>query len=388
MILLDGSPEKGNSVYDNIGSMRDYTVLLRIDSLETEINGNPDDADDEGIENAYALGIVDIMKMLRLPAVEFSDTYDNALLDILEDSINNYANISFWEILPLLPDDQQQRLINIFYGSLTIELRSLFVAEDYGSSILIVMMPALDVITTENAVNDINAITDDYNSMPSASHLTGFAAILVAINNMLVTSSVTSTVLALVLVFIILAFIFRSLKYSALTLIPVTLVVIWQPAILVGIGGLGSFLNPADPVFTGDLNLFSAIIGSIIVGIGIDFGVHMTERIKERGETVESVKHSVETSGMSFVEATATTLAGLSAVFLILIPAIQEFIILVMLLLVCSVLGAILILPAIYTLIFRHKAAKAARIEIDEEDIEEIQEEVEELTEDDELYGR
>ncbi|UCH88210.1 MAG: MMPL family transporter [Thermoplasmata archaeon] len=372
MILIKGSPESGDSDIENKDSMRDYDVLLQIEALELEINGDEDNPYDEGIENANAMGIVDIMKMIKVPPLNISESLPPFVPDEIADLVQNLeerlTNVSFWDALELVSDDEirflgkspQQMMINIFYNSLTMELRSVFVSSDYSRSILIIEMPALDVIETERAVNEINQATEDLGAGKSTTHLTGFAAVIVAVNQMLVFNSVASTILALVFVFIILAFIFRSIKYSALTLIPVSLVVAWQPALLVMIGGLGKWINPADPFFTGDLNLFTAIIGSIIVGIGIDFGVHMTERIRERGETVESVKHGVATSGMSFVEATATTMAGLSAVFLILIPAIQEFIILVMLLLLCSVLGAIFILPAIYTIIFRMRAAKLA----------------------------
>jgi len=53
----------------------------------------------------------------------------------------------------------------------------------------------------------------------------------------------------------------------------------------------------------------------------------------------------------------------LSAVFLINIPAIQEFILLVILLMIYSVIGAIFILPAIYAIIFRARKARAGEEE-------------------------
>lgn len=140
------------------------------------------------------------------------------------------------------------------------------------------------------------------------------------------------------------------------------MVVILQPVTLIGIGGLGGLINPEDPFFTGELNLFTAVIGSIIVGIGIDFGIHMTERIRERGLNIDGIRYGVSTSGMAFVEATVTMVAGLSAVFLVNIPAIQEFILLIMILLIYSVIGALFILPAIYTVIVRAREARQKRL--------------------------
>jgi predicted RND superfamily exporter protein len=220
----------------------------------------------------------------------------------------------------------------------------------------------MDVVNTKKAVLEVNQITEDYKAGKKTTHLTGFGAILVAVNDMLVVNAIQSTIIALVLVLIVLALIFKSLKFSAITLIPVCFVVILQPITLISIGALGGAINPEDPLFTGELNLFTAVIGSIIVGIGIDFGIHMTERIRERGLTLDGIRHGVATSGMAFVEATVTMIGGLSAVFLINIPAIQEFILLVMILLTYSVIGALFILTAIYTIIVRSREAKAQKM--------------------------
>jgi predicted RND superfamily exporter protein len=224
-------------------------------------------------------------------------------------------------------------------------------------------MPTMDVVNTKKAVSEVDEVTERYKTI-GVSHLTGFGAILVAVNDMLVYNALQSTVIALVLVLIVLAVIFRSIKLSAITLIPVCMVVILQPITLLGIGGLGGWINPEDPFFTGELNLFTAVIGSIIVGIGIDFGIHMTERIREVGLNMEGIRNGVATSGMAFVEATVTMIAGLAAVFLVNIPAIQEFILLVMILLVYSVLGALFILTAIYAIIIRYRERQADNIKL------------------------
>jgi predicted RND superfamily exporter protein len=74
----------------------------------------------------------------------------------------------------------------------------------------------------------------------------------------------------------------------------------------------------------------------------------MTERIRESGENVAGIKRAVETSGFTFLEATATIVAGMLSIFLINVRSIQEFITMVIILLVFSMLGAMLILPSIY----------------------------------------
>ena len=74
-----------------------------------------------------------------------------------------------------------------------------------------------------------------------------------------------------------------------------------------------------------------------------------------------AVARAVETSGGSFFEATVTMLFGMSAFFVINIPAIREFILMIMILLIFSMLGAILVLPAIYSGFINWQAMRAKK---------------------------
>jgi predicted RND superfamily exporter protein len=353
MILVKGRPAPMGQ--DQVlGSMRDAIILADIDLLSQEINE---------VENTKALSIIDIMKSIKPPG-----DYIEPVEDFIQNSIGREIdlNMSFWDLIqtaptqriPIIGKSVQQLIIDVFYNSLSIEMRGMFVNEDYSRTLFLIDMPTMDVVNTKKAVNEVNEITKDPMWNFKVEPLTGFGAILVAVNDLLIESALQSTIIALILVLIVLAIIFRSIKFSAITLIPVCMVVILQPVTLIGIGGLGGLITPGDPYFSGELNLFTAILGSIIVGIGIDFGIHMTERIRERGMNLEGVRYGVSTSGIAFVEATFTMIAGLAAVFLVEIPAIQEFILLVMILLVYSVIGALFILTAIYTVMIRSRAAR------------------------------
>ena len=138
----------------------------------------------------------------------------------------------------------------------------------------------------------------------------------------------------------------RMKQLLALLLIPVAMVVAYMPFTLVATGI--------------DLNLVTAMIGSIIVGVGIDFGIHMTERVRETGEDFAGIRKSVETSGFTFLEATFTIVAGLLSVMLINIRSIQEFILMVIILLIFSMVTAMLLLPAIYAMLSPEKTEKLA----------------------------
>ena len=354
MILVEGMVPTDDNVK---GSMKDPNILFYIDKLETDINQ---------VENTNAISIIDFMKMIGIPDTQVP--FIEAAREYIKEEFPDQTNITFWNVIQskniFITENSKETIINIFYNSLSDELRGMFVSEDYSKMLLYIDMPTMDVVNTKKAVTQVNDITENYQRFIGVEHLTGFGAILVALNDMLVFNSVQSTIIALILVFFVLALIFKSVKFSAITMIPVCFVVILQPITLISIGGLGGILNPDDPVFTGELNLFTAVIGSIIVGIGIDFGIHMTERIRERGIDFDGIRHGVATSGIAFIEATVTMIGGLSAVFLINIPAIQEFILLIMILLTYSVIGALFILTAIYSIMVRMREERESKLEV------------------------
>jgi len=384
MLYIQQSPadfdENGKADYTE-GTLLHYPILKSFDRLETEIIEDPE-------TYAQPLSVVDVMKMIKVPDFTNNSFYRNALEQIpnelgLRDYVNDtihqqVVGVSFFEAAGNAPDvvfpgtgeTFQQFLINIFYNSLSVELRGMLVNADYSRGLMYIDMPHMDIIKTGKAIEKINFYSEHYPDL-HASRITGFGAVIVVINNMLMDLAMISTVIALGSVLAVLWLIFRSIKIAIFTLIPVVLVVIWQYSVLVALFGSGvgiSFLQGVEdpveaPYFTGTLNLFTATIGSIITGIGIDFGIHITQRVREKGMGRDAVKYAVSTSGMSFIESTSTMMGGLIPMMLIPIPIIKEFVVLVVVLLVFSACGAIFVLPAIYTLYFDMDAKRKAREE-------------------------
>jgi predicted RND superfamily exporter protein len=355
MVLVRGNPEPASGELKNSGSMKDIVVLDEIDDLEEQLKQINDRIDDPQIKINPPISVVDVMKMIKIPQ-EIVDQIVEAVPEAAKDEVQDTLNTSFWEAIhnagqltgPVsalwfvaFDKSPQDSLINIFYASISTEMRGFLVNDDYSKALVYIDMPAMDAARTETAVKAINDVVEDYQAGKSTSKLTGFAALTVAVNNLIMYNSLISLFVALIVVFFVLIIIFRSLRLAALTMIPVSMVVAWMPLTL-GLTGI-------------DLNLITAMIGSIIVGIGIDYGIHMTERIRESGEDFPGIRKSVETSGFTFFEATATIVAGLLSIFLINVQSIQEFITMVIILLIFSMLGAVLLLPAIYALLSGEK---------------------------------
>ena len=93
-------------------------------------------------------------------------------------------------------------------------------------------------------------------------------------------------------------------------------------------------------------------IASIMIGIGIDYGVHITHRVREEMEgglsKMDATKIAIEKTGSSLVEAAFTTIAGMSAIFFVNIAALQQFALVIVLMTALSCIGAAMILPVFY----------------------------------------
>lgn len=215
------------------------------------------------------------------------------------------------------------------------------VNKDRSKTIILVSIPlGLSIEETERIVNEINSIAEN-TVLPHNGHiskLTGQDAVYVAVNNKLYNEQTRSMMIALILVLAALIFIFNSSLYGILTMIPVFFVLSWEPGFLVG---------TEIP-----LSMITVTIASIMVGIGIDYGVHITHRLREEMEKgvtkIEATRIAIEKTGLSLFEAALTTIAGISSIFIINIPSFKEFGIVVIFMTSVSCIAAALLLPAVY----------------------------------------
>jgi hypothetical protein len=205
-------------------------------------------------------------------------------------------------------------------------------------------MPYVNIDDTAIVVNDIDRIAKIRNRQMSfenaqMSQLTGGPPVTIAINKGIQETQFDTIKLSLLLVFIALVFVFWSVKFGFITFLPILLVILWYPA-TVDAGGT-------------NLNIFTAMVGTIIIGIGIDNSIQISERIKEEGATPEGIQKAVENTGQSVVEATFTTMGGVFSGVIISFYRTQfiglrNFFALIITLVLFSLLMAVFALPSFY----------------------------------------
>jgi len=267
------------------------------------------------------------------------------------------GNGSFWETLSALDgspsgDDQAHNfLIYVFYNSMTDEMRELFISPSFSRSLIYIDMPFMDVKNTEEAVDGpggINYWVDNTAGVKS-SYLVGVASVTIEVNNLIVDSQWRSLGFALLFTILTLGLVFRDLRFALLTTVPVGFTVAMQWLAMDSLGV--------------PLSLVTVMVGSILVGVGIDFSIHIANRVKEQGGTMEAVKVACASTGMSLFEATTVTAAGLTCAYRIPIEAIHPFVTVIIILLIVAALSALLLLPAIYALLIKNNVGLTGGVE-------------------------
>ena len=328
-----------------------YANLEGIENLEAKCND---------VDNATAVSIVFLMKAIAVgvnvsgtPIYEEIEEY----IELLPDPIPEIAdlilnrgqsgNVSFWTVLDTLDAQEddggrqaQNFLLYVFYNSMTEEMRELFISPDYQRTLIYIDMPFMDVKGTAATAEQINlwakSAGDSENPISVLGDtLIGVASITIEVNKLIVESQWTSLAFALGFTIVTLALVFRDIRYALLTTVPVGFTVAMQWLVMDS-GGV-------------TLSLVTVMIGSILVGVGIDFSIHIANRVKELGGSLDAIRTSCASTGMSLFEATTVTAAGLTCAYGIPIDAIEPFVTVIIILLIIAALSALLLLPAIYS---------------------------------------
>jgi predicted RND superfamily exporter protein len=163
---------------------------------------------------------------------------------------------------------------------------------------------------------------------------------------------------SLLLVLLVLLWLFRSVSDVVVGFAGLLASIVWMAgfAALLGPGGLG---------LTGELSQIAIAVPVLLVGLGIDYSVHLTSRYREQralGDSPDrSARVALGTVGLALVLATVASVAGFLANIATPLPPIRDFGIFA----AVGIVAAFVILggavPATRTLLDRRHDVRAAR---------------------------
>jgi len=334
LFIFDATERSNENNTDNI---RDLPVLDEIDRIESLV-----DAVDETETTSILLFLKTIPASITL--VDGVSLYEGSLWDLLHEPCwesDNVVECHVWLSLDATPGGREavrKDMINVVFDTLSYEVRSMLLNEGGTKAIVYVEQPYMNLNIAGGLRDQIDdVLRQDTNlAETQTSLLTGGLPVSLDINDGIHDSQSKTTVITLIVLTIILCLVFRSIRLGVYTMVPVAVVILWQPLLM----------QSGDV----NVNIFTAMIGTIVFGIGVDDSIHIMHRIQEEGETPQGLSNSIEQTGQTIFETSITTIAGIGAGFLAAFPGLENFFMIMCLLIAFAFLTSTFLLPSLLTM--------------------------------------
>lgn len=293
-------------------------IMVKVSSIEP---GGVYDVRDPGVIGA----IYDLEQRLRKRAyVTDTASIADVYIQVLGRLPNNEEEARF--VLDMLPQEERYRLVS----------------RDYTTTIIAVTINREE--NTKTLVRIHDDIEKDIESVNFPQNVeviqTGNVGISYRILELLQSDLNSTMAIALILVLALLLYFYRSPVKAAIPLIPLLF------GVTMTLGFMGIMGIPLD--------LATTTVGAMMIGMGIDYGIHVTNRYYEerrRGRSVEeSAEEAVAETGKALLGAALTTIAGFAAMYLSSIPMLHHLATALILGLSLSALNAVFITPAVIIL--------------------------------------
>ncbi|MEA3391479.1 MAG: MMPL family transporter [Candidatus Marinimicrobia bacterium] len=294
------------------GDIKDPALLKRMEAYENNLLENPDIGKVTSVVNA----IKEISKGL----------YDseNSLYDRIPDTKEAVAQYMELYYMNGDPDDFEQ-LIDF----------------DYKKAQMIIRINKADGYIIKNVVKQIKSLTRDD---PNVTMLGGEALIKSDMNLAIVNGQVKSLTLAIVAIMIILMIVFRSFWAGIFASLPLLL----AESILFGLMGY----------FQVRLDAATALLSSVMIGVGIDYTIHFLWRYRdeyrESGSMQKGIQRALQGSGKGIIFNAWSVIVGFAALVFSSFLPIQYFGFLVVISITVCLVAALVLVPAM-CLIFKPK---------------------------------
>jgi predicted RND superfamily exporter protein len=152
--------------------------------------------------------------------------------------------------------------------------------------------------------------------------------------------------ISVILCFLVAALFMRSVRYAVVSIIPILLVVAW----------LYAFMNAAGF----GVNVVTATIGAISIGIGIDFAIHFTMRYRQELELHPSREQALAAAGTgtggALVASATSSIIGFAILAFAPMPMFASYGLLTAVMIAMALAASLLVLPSLLMLVTRDRA--------------------------------
>ena len=341
MFIVDAT-DRGR--VNDTAPIRDLPVLDAIDRIQVE--------DIDTVDNTSSISLVTILKSIPV-SIPNPVTQD----EIYSDTLWGILHSECWDDPTAGPEcpfyllTTRDTMVNVALDTLSPEVRSMLMNADSGfgetKTLVYVNQPyislgdagilreTIDKRLTGDQCIDGDATRCSAVGMDGVENtlLTGGLPVSLDINSGIHEAQSETTIATMIVLLFVMSILFASPRLATFTMIAVGVVVLWQPLLMRFGGGV-------------NVNVFTAMIGTIVFGIGVDDSIHIVDRITDEKETPGGVSKAVEKTGQTIFETTATTSAGLAAGIFVSIPGLRNFFVLMMLLIILALFTSSILLPS------------------------------------------
>ena len=182
---------------------------------------------------------------------------------------------------------------------------------DLDQLLITAMIKTISTAEIQNLIYETELyIEENFNKDNSELKISGLSVFINDFVDIIVKSSLTSIILSIALILIITGLFFRSIKWGLLSIVPLT------SAVILNFGLMG--------IFGIDLNHMTALLSSVIIGVGVDFSIHyISDYRRNLVDKVDFNKINFKTSqdvGYPVLLDVASNMGFIALFFSILIP--------------------------------------------------------------------
>jgi predicted RND superfamily exporter protein len=290
--------------------------------------------------------------ILAETGVEITDTNGDGLADTTEQISAIYGYVTANDIvtpdgIPVFRPGQTEGFLHVADGTQATMI-GVSIATFTDDQIILDAKQVLD----DAAAGLSTAIGPDITVAVSGSAITGQDSLDAFMQSML-TSLPVAVILTSLLVFITLFFVFRhfgrrmasvlkrSGRYAVISMVPILLVVAWIYGFMYLVGYR--------------INVITATIAAIAIGVGVDYATHFTVRFIEEFEHEPSrfpaLRRAGEGTGGALAISAVTSMTGFLVMATAPMPMFQTFGVLTAVMIAFSLLVSLLVLPSLLLLI-------------------------------------
>ncbi len=291
------------------GDIRHPDILRKMDDYEQRLENIP--------EVGSITSIASLVRIMSKALNDPGDEFYNKIPDTRE------AVAQYLELYSMSGDPEDlEDLVNF----------------DYSKAIMNVQFQAADLKTANMVLNELNLIID---KDEHATLMGGYSLIEKELSDAIARGQVNSLLFAFAAIIILLMIIFRSAVAGFLGSLPLVFAVICTFG-LMGWTGI-------------ELNIATALLSSISVGLGVDYTIHMFWRLKSElsvgADFKTAIIASLATSGRGIVINALSVIVGFAILFLSAFPLIRSFAFLIIVSIVLCLICALVLIPAICLLV-------------------------------------